>query len=159
MLPQSGRPAPAIALDDLETGKRWELATAMDPSGQTCPRAVMLAFMASWCAYCAQSLPTLAELEADNPELSVVTVTVDSTPEAQRKELDKVRKAGLTGPVLAADSAAIGTWIGGDRSVPKYYFVNYNGVLVAKDDGFGDKVRPMMPGQVLRALGGRSETP
>jgi len=151
-LPQSGRPAPALSLPSVEHGDAWTLAEQIDPEGQSCPKGFLVAFMASWCTYCSQSLPTLVELEKANPELAVVTVTVDSTPELQRAELDKVRKAGLTGPVLAADAAAIQTWIGGGKSVPKYYFIDHNGTITAKDDGFGDKVAPKMPAQVARAL-------
>jgi hypothetical protein len=99
-----------------------------------------------------EHLPTLVELEKANPDLDIVVVTVDDTAAAQRAELQRIRRGGLTGPVLVADAAAIDTWTGGGRAVPKYYFINHNGVLVAKDDGFGDKVRPMMPKQVRRAL-------
>ncbi|MBM4367412.1 MAG: TlpA family protein disulfide reductase [Deltaproteobacteria bacterium] len=151
-LPQTGRPAPDLKLPDLETGQPWSLAAHVDPSGESCPKAVLLAFMASWCSYCTASLPTLVELERANPELAVVTVSVDATDAARKEELAKVRKAGLTGPVLAADEAAIQTWIGGGKSVPKYYFVNHDGIVTGKDDGFGDKVKPMMPAQARRAL-------
>jgi hypothetical protein len=92
------------------------------------------------------------ELQEANPSLEIVTVSIDDSPSAQQKELEKVRKAGLTGPVLAADSATLRAWIGSGRSVPKYYFIDHNGVLVAKDDGFGDKVQPLMPKQAARAL-------
>ena len=151
-LPISGRPAPDLTLPDLSTGQPWSLASQADPTGESCPKGVLLAFMASWCTYCAQSLPTLVDLEKANPDLAVVTVTVDTTDQTRKAELDKVRKAGLTGPVLAADASTIQTWVGGDKSVPKYYFINHNGLLTGKDDGFGDKVGPLMPKQVERAL-------
>ncbi len=151
-LPQSGRPAPGLSLPSVEHGETWTLAQHLDPDGQSCPKGFLVAFMASWCTYCTQSLPTLVELEQANPELAVVTVTVDDKPEMQKAELDKVRKAGLTGPVLAADAAAVQAWIGSGKSVPKYYFIDHNGTITAKDDGFGDKVKPLMPTQAKRAL-------
>lgn len=152
LLPTSGQPAPGLSLAPVEGGKAWTLADYLDPSGESEPKGFVLAFMASWCTYCTQSLPTLAELEKANPSLEIVTVTVDTTPDKQKAEQDKVRAAGLTGPVLVADQTAIDTWVGGGKSVPKYYFVDHNGVLVSKDEGFGDKVRPLMPRQVVGAL-------
>jgi thiol-disulfide isomerase/thioredoxin len=153
-LPVSGRPAPGLTLPPVEGGAAWTLADHLDPTGESCPDAVLLAFMASWCTYCTQSLPSLVELQEQYPELEIVTVTVDTTPDAQRTELAKVRAAGLTGPVLAADGPAVDAWLGGGKSVPKYYFVNRVGTITAKDDGFGDKVKPMLARQAERALGG-----
>ena len=151
-LPQSGHPAPALSLKELESGQTWTLSDQLDPSGKSSPKGLMLAFMASWCGYCSKSLPTLAQLQKDYPDLEIVTVTVDSSDPTRKAELDKVRKAGLTGPVLVADEQTIETWTGSGRGVPKYYFIDHNGVLVSKDDGFGEKVRPMMPRQAARAL-------
>lgn len=151
-LPVSGQPAPALSLPDLETGELWTLSAKTDATGAAKPKGYMLAFMASWCGYCSKSLPTLVELQRDYPDLGIVTVTVDSDDASRKKELDKVRKAGLTGPVLVADAEAIRTWTGSGRGVPKYYFIDHNGLLVSKDDGFGEKVRPMMPRQAARAL-------
>lgn len=150
-VPTSGRPAPDLSLPDLESGEVWTLSDQLDPSGESCPRGFLIAFMASWCGYCHQSLPTLVELERDFPDLAVVTVTVDSDDASRQKELKKVRDAGLKGPVLAADEAAIATWTAGG-AVPKYFFIDHNGVLAAKDEGFGDNVKPMMPAQAKRAL-------
>lgn len=139
-------------MKNLETGERWTLSSKTDPSGSAHPKGYLLSFMASWCGYCSESLSTLVELQKDYPDLAIVTVTVDSSDTARQAELAKVRKAGLTGPVLVADEAANQTWTGGGRGVPKYSFIDHNGVLVSKDDGFGDKARPMMPRQAARAL-------
>lgn len=151
-LPKSGNPAPDLALPSVEGGETWTLSSHLDPAGQSDPKGFVLAFMASWCTYCTRSLPTLKELQDTNPSLEIVTVTIDDSPKTQAKELEKVRAAGLEGPVLVADAETMRTWIGSGRSVPKYYFIDHNGVLVAKDDGFGDKVEPLMPKQAARAL-------
>ena len=148
----SGQPAPALALPDLESGETWVLADHLDPSGQSCPDAYMIAFMASWCGYCQQSLPTLRALEQQFPDLGIVTVTVDKTPATQKEELQKVRAAGLTGPVLVADATTASTWIGGS-AIPRYVFINRDGKIIGQDRGFGDNVAPMMPGQARKALG------
>ncbi len=150
--PQSGSTAPNVALVSVEDGKVWNLQEGLDPEGTSSPKGYVLAFMASWCTYCTRSLPTLVQLEKDNPDLEIVTVSIDAGPEAQQEELLKVRKFGLQGPVVAADKATIDAWIGGGRSVPKYYFIDHNGTIVARDDGFGDKVEPMMAKQAARAL-------
>jgi thiol-disulfide isomerase/thioredoxin len=151
-LATSGQPAPSLSLPDVETGAPWSLDAGLDPSGESSPKGFLVAFMASWCQYCSQSLPTLVALEQANPDLAVVTVTIDETPDARQAELRKVRGAGLTGPVLAANAETIATWIGPGRSVPRYYFVNHAGIVTAQDKGFGDNVAPMMPKQVARAL-------
>ncbi len=148
----SGKPAPRLQLLDVESGQPWSLADNLDPSGESCPDAFLVAIMASWCGYCSQSLPTLKALEDQFPDLGIVTVTVDDQPEGQRAELEKVRAAGLTGPVLVADAATANAWIGAG-AVPRYVFVNRDGKVVGQDRGFGDKVAPLMPDQARRALG------
>ncbi len=148
----SGQAAPKLHLPDAESGLPWSLADNLDPSGQSCPDAYLVAIMASWCGYCSQSLPTLKALEDQFPDLGIVTVTVDDKPEGQKSELEKVRAAGLTGPVLVADAATANAWIGAG-AVPRYVFVNRDGKVVGQDRGFGDKVAPMMPDQARRALG------
>lgn len=148
----SGQPAPKLHLLDAESGLPWSLADNLDPSGQSCPDAYLVAIMASWCGYCSQSLPTLKALEDQFPDLGIVTVTVDDKPEGQQAELAKVRAAGISGPVLVADAATANAWIGAG-AVPRYVFVNHDGKVVGQDRGFGDKVAPMMPDQARRALG------
>lgn len=150
--PRTGRPAPALVLPELEGGATWDLSAHLDPSGESCPKALLVAFMASWCGYCAESLPTLRALEEQYPDLEVVTVTVDDQPEGRKAELDKVRSAGLTGPVLVADADTVSRWIGSGNAVPRYYFVDRHGVVTGQDKGFGDKVAPLMPRQAARAL-------
>ncbi|MFZ5479231.1 MAG: TlpA family protein disulfide reductase [Myxococcota bacterium] len=148
----SGRPAPPLDLPSLDGDAAWDLHATLDPTGASCPQGVLLAFMASWCGYCHQSLATLKELQDTFPELAVVVVDVDDRAEGQQAELTKVRDAGLTGPVLLADAATRSAWLGPGGTVPRYAFVNRMGTVVAQDRGFGDKVKPMMPGQARRAL-------
>ncbi|MFZ5476661.1 MAG: TlpA family protein disulfide reductase [Myxococcota bacterium] len=148
----SGKPAPPLALASLDGDGAWDLHATLDPTGASCPQGVLLAFMASWCGYCDQSLATLKELQDSFPELAVVVVDVDDRPEGQQTELNKVRDAGLTGPVLLADAATRAAWLGPGGTVPRYAFVNRMGTVVAQDRGFGDKVKPKMPGQARRAL-------
>ncbi|MDP2304976.1 MAG: TlpA disulfide reductase family protein [Pseudomonadota bacterium] len=147
----TGQLAPRLSLLDV-AGTHWSLETYLDPAGESSPKGFLVAFMASWCQYCTESLPTLVKLERANPDLAVITVTVDDRPELQKAELEKVRSAGLTGPVLVADEATVLAWIGGGKSVPRYYFVNHEGVVTGQDQGFGDNVAPMMPNQAKRAL-------
>lgn len=149
---QSGQPAPPLALIRLDEPGPWQLHARLDPTGGACPQGFLVAFLASWCGPCAASLPTLVELERAHPELEVVVVVVDTSPAGQAQELSKVQAAGLSGPVLAADPAALAAWTGGSASVPRFVFVDRWGQVVAQDHGFGDEVRPMMPSQARRAL-------
>jgi len=115
--------------------------------------------MASWCGYCAQSLPTLKDLKDQYPDLGLVVVTIDDKPAGALAELKKVRSAGLDVPVLQADPVTRAAWLGPSGSVPRYVFINGDGRIVAQDKGFGDKVRPLMPGQARRALRRASTAP
>ncbi|MCB9682110.1 MAG: TlpA family protein disulfide reductase [Alphaproteobacteria bacterium] len=148
----SGTAAPALDLPLLEGEGRFRL-DPVPPEGPPADRgAVMLAFMASWCGPCAASLPTLAALQASKPDLQIVPVVVDEDARGQQAELHKVRAAGLTGPVLAADNATVVQWTGANRSVPRFVFIGRDGMIVAQDRGFGDNVRGMMPRQADRTL-------
>jgi thiol-disulfide isomerase/thioredoxin len=149
----TGQAAPPLSLLPVGGGPMWTLDDVLDPSGGSCPDAYLVAFMASWCTYCTQSLPTLVELQEEFPDLGIVTVTIDDRPDAQAAEASKVQAAGLTGPVLVADASTRATWLGPRGSVPRYFFVDHDGKVRAQDSGFGDKVRPMMPAQARRALG------
>jgi thiol-disulfide isomerase/thioredoxin len=149
----SGQHAPPLSLLPVDGGTPWALEDLLDPTGNSCPDAFLVAFMASWCTYCSQSLPTLVELQEQFPELGIVTVTIDTTPDAQEAEAEKVKKAGLTGPVLVADAATRTAWLGAGGSVPHYYFVDHDGKIRSQDKGFGDKVKPMMPKQAAAVLG------
>ncbi len=148
--PRTGTDAPALELANLESGARRSLSSQLGEG--TCPEAHLLAFMASWCGICTQSLLTLVELEREHPTLEVVDVVVDDRDAGRQAELRKVRQTGITGPVLVADEAAVATWIGGGSSVPRYYFVDGGGTITGQDQGFGDDVRALMPRQATRAL-------
>lgn len=58
---------------------------------------VLVDFAATWCAPCRISLPRVEILAREHPELRVLVVSVDSTPEARDR---LVRDLGLTLPVL-----------------------------------------------------------
>lgn len=148
----TGQLAPSLDLVELDTGTPWSLATFLDPAGESSPKGFLVAFAASWCQYCTESLPSLFNLERAYPDLSVVMVSVDDNPNGQQAVLSKVRAAGLTGPVLVADEATVAEWIGGGKSVPHYYFINHHGMVTGQDQGFGDDVKSLMPRQAARAL-------
>ena len=151
-IPRSGDSAPNLTLLEVGGTQRWSLQTGLDPTGTSSPKGFLLAFMASWCTYCTRSLPTLVQLEAENPDLEIVTISIDEGAAAQAAELEKVRKAGLTGPVLAADAQTVSQWIGGGKSVPKYYFVDHDGVVSARDDGYTDDLSALLAKQATHAL-------
>lgn len=147
-----GNPAPALRLPDAETGEPWELAARLDPSGEGGARAALVSFMASDCEPCAAGLSTLRTIEATHPELAVVTVVVDETPEARAAARAAVRAAGIEGPALIADADVVKAWIGNPKAVPRYFAIDRQGRVTGQAHGFGDKVARHLPDQAARAL-------
>jgi len=148
----TGTRAPSLDLPRLDATGRWRLADLVESPEGSCPSGALLAFMASWCGPCAASLPSLAALEQTHPDLEIVTVVVDDSPRGRQAELTKVRAAGLTGPVVAADPETTTRWTGGSRSVPRFVFIDRSGTIVAQDRGFGDEVRALLPDQARRTI-------
>jgi peroxiredoxin len=70
---QAGKPAPDFTISD---GKNS--VHLANYRGQL----VLLNFWASWCAPCVEELPSLLRLHHDNPNLTIVAVSIDEDPDA-----------------------------------------------------------------------------
>lgn len=153
----NGRFAPDFELPRLDSaGGSFRLAEHVGPVAAAVeggPDAAIVAFMASWCGICHRSLPTLKELKDEHGDrLLIVVVSTDATDAKAREEAARVAAAGLEAPVVRGDSATLAAWLGRDRGVPRYFFVNRIGQVIVKDKGFGSKVKPMMPKQARWVL-------
>jgi thiol-disulfide isomerase/thioredoxin len=153
----NGQFAPDFELPRLDSaGGSFRLSEHVGPVASAVeggPDAALVAFMASWCGICHKSLPTLKELQEEHGErLLIVVVSTDATDEKAGEEAKRVEAAGLKAPVVRGDAATLTAWLGRDRGVPRYFFVNRIGEIIVKDKGFGSKVKPMMPKQARWTL-------
>ena len=97
-------------------------------------RAVLITFFATWCPSCLQEIPTLKQLQAKYGEMgfAVVALSVDEGGTAAVARL--VEQAGITFPVLMADSATTRDF-GNVVAVPTSFLVNRSGHVVKKYPG------------------------
>ena len=97
-------------------------------------RAVLITFFATWCPSCLQEIPTLKQLQAKYGEMgfAVVALSVDEGGTAAVGRL--VEQAGITYPVLMADSATTRDF-GNVVAVPTSFLVNRSGHVVKKYPG------------------------
>ncbi len=130
----------------------WRLYDYVSPTGTGTHQAALIAFTASWCGPCRASLPTLAELENEHPDLAIVVLSIDDKETERLIEQKAMDDAGLKAPLLVADQTTQQAILGDSRNIPRFLFVNKVGELLVQDRGFGEKVRPMMPKQANYAL-------
>ncbi len=52
-------------------------------------KAIVIEVWASWCSDCVKNMPKIKELQANNPDLAYVFLSVDKTPEAWKKGIEK----------------------------------------------------------------------
>lgn len=135
------------------SGNRWRLHDKVNPEGSGSQQGVIVSLMASWCGYCKASLPTVLELQQQfGDKIAIVILTVDTDEASAKKEAGIVKDAGLSVPVLWADSATRQALAGTSQSIPRFFFVNKIAEVLVQDRGFGEKVRPMMPKQAQMLL-------
>lgn len=164
--PVVATPAPTASADGLVNGMTapdfdlavvgqpgtWRLHDHVAPDGHGAASAAIIAFTASWCGPCRESLPTLAALQAEHPEIVIAVLSIDDAASDRQKEQINLDAAGLTAPLLVADEATRQAWLGDNRHIPRFLFLNHVAEVIVQDRGFGDKVRPMMPKQLAFAI-------
>jgi thiol-disulfide isomerase/thioredoxin len=115
--------APPLALTALD-GAEVDLAKLRG-------RTVVVNFWATWCPPCRMELPTLTSFAAAHPEVSVLYVAADGTPDALRAFADA---HGMPhGSVLIADRATKATW--GAATLPTTVVVGPDGAVEAAHTG------------------------
>jgi thiol-disulfide isomerase/thioredoxin len=146
---KNGLFAPDFSFPRLDAaGGTFTLSDYVNPKANGKADAIIVAFMASWCGICHASLPTLKEIyEEHGGRLQIVIAATDELLKDARKEAERVAAAGLEVPVVQVDEVTRKAWLGNDTGVPRYFFVNKIGEVIVRDQGFGKKVRPIMPGQ------------
>jgi cytochrome c biogenesis protein CcmG/thiol:disulfide interchange protein DsbE len=152
--PLEGKPAPAFVLEDLN-GKKVSLASYKG-------KAVMVNFMATWCAPCKVETPWLIQLRQQYaPQgfeiLGISTDDLDKDDKKKNAE-DKAEIAKyavnmhIDYPVLI-DGDSISKQYGGVDALPTSFFVDRTGKIVAATVGLHD--RDELEADIKKALAGQ----
>ena len=121
-LPPTGldRPAPPLALADVQTGEPVDLAAFRG-------RAVLLNAWATWCAPCRAEMPALDSLQRERPDRLAVVFVSDEPPELLRAWLADRPTAGV---YAHADAAAFaGPYAAVQGARPVSFVIDAEGVL------------------------------
>lgn len=123
--PLIGKPAPTFALREVGTGRTIDLA-------QFKGKPVVINFWATWCGPCWEEHPVLvATARRMEPQVQFLGVVFQDTEE---KILSFLQQRGSAYPTVVDQNGKTGIAYG-VGGVPETYFLDENGVIVAKYNG------------------------
>lgn len=122
--PLVGKPAPSFALKEVGTGRTVDVAEFKG-------KPVVINFWATWCGPCWEEHPVLVANARRLPDVQFLGVVFQDKEE---KILSFLQQRGSAYPTVVDDKGktAIAYGVGG---VPETFFIDANGVIVAKYNG------------------------
>jgi cytochrome c biogenesis protein CcmG/thiol:disulfide interchange protein DsbE len=91
-------------------------------------RTVVLNLWATWCAPCIEELPSLLEMQRENPDIAVVAISLDQDDATYRAFLARHHVDLVT---IRDESGRINT-LYGTAQIPETYVIDRNGILRRK---------------------------
>jgi thiol-disulfide isomerase/thioredoxin len=98
-------------------------------------RPTVLTVWAPWCPHCRSELPVLADVVADFPSVSLVTVTTAVDVNPGPTPLEYLRERDLSLPTAVDDTRGTLAATLGIRAFPTIYFVGSDGAVVRAAEG------------------------
>jgi thiol-disulfide isomerase/thioredoxin len=89
-------------------------------------KTLVIEVWASWCGDCVKNMPKLKELQANNPEVTYIFLSVDKTAEAWKKGIDKHELKGEHYLISDGMKGSFGKAINLDW-IPRYIIVDKKG--------------------------------
>jgi thiol-disulfide isomerase/thioredoxin len=91
-------------------------------------KTLVIEVWASWCGDCVKNMPKLKELQANNPEVTYIFLSVDKTAEAWKKGIDKHELKGEHYLISDGMKGSFGKAINLDW-IPRYIIVDKKGEI------------------------------
>lgn len=92
-------------------------------------KITVIEIWASWCGDCVKSMPKLKELQANNPEVSYVFLSMDKTADKWKAGIEKHELKGLHFMANDGMKGTFGTAIDLDW-IPRYLIIDKKGKIV-----------------------------
>jgi thiol-disulfide isomerase/thioredoxin len=144
--PETGKPAPAFALDCIEAGKKVKLD---DFKG----KVVMLDFWATWCGPCRMELPILQKIHEKYKDKKFAFVAIN-VREEKSKVSDFATKQKFTFPVaLDADGATTGNYM--VSAFPTLFLIDQKGVVKQVHMGYDPAIEQTLQSEIDALLAGK----
>lgn len=92
-------------------------------------KTTVIEFWASWCSDCVKAMPKLKELQANNPNVSYVFISMDKTADKWKAGIEKHQLNGLQFMANDGMKGVFGTAVDLDW-IPRYIILDKTGKIV-----------------------------
>jgi peroxiredoxin len=118
-------------------------------------KALLVSFMASFCAPCKKELPVLQALHEKHKDagLRIIAVSIDSEPDGQKKIDELIEQNKVTFPVLKDRFNIVARrWLGTKSPLPSLFVVRPDGTIASVHRGYSTDGAELLAKEVEAAL-------